>query len=200
LGKEAENMIFQNFIYQLEAMGIADVLLPFILVFTVVYAVLNKTKILGDRKQFHVIIALVMGMSVVIPHVVGTPILGFDPVVAINTALPQVSIIVIAILMVLVIVGVFGNEWDIGGTSPAGWVVILAFISVALIFGSAVNLFSMPDWLYFLEDPKIQSLIVMILVFGIIIYFVTKEDKDPNKRSLASVLGDTVKSRTPSKK
>lgn len=178
----------------MQDMGIADVLLPFILVFTIVYAVLNKTKILGDgRKQFNVIVALVMGLSVVIPHVVGSPILGFDPVVAINTALPQVSVIVVAILMMLVIVGVFGNEWDIGGTSPAGWVVIFAFVAVALIFGSAVNLFNMPDWLYFLEDPEIQSLIVMILVFGIIIYFVTKEEDRDKKDSLTEILGRTVK-------
>jgi hypothetical protein len=171
-------MMFENFIATLDMIGVTDVLLPFILVFTIVYATLQKTKILGDgKKNFNVIIALVMGLGVVIPHVVGRYPFNFDPVDVINAALPQVSIIIVAIIMLLLIIGVFGNEVDFAGTSLSGWIVILAFIAVIAIFGSAVGWFRMPGWLTFLQDPELQALIVMILIFGIIIWFITKSDK-----------------------
>jgi len=171
-------MMFENFIVMLDQWGVTDVLLPFILVFTIVFATLQKTKILGDgKKNYNVVVALVMGLAVVIPHVVGRYPFNFDPVNVINTALPQVSIIIVAIIMLLLIIGVFGNEIDFAGTPLSGWIVILAFIAVVLIFGSAVGWFTMPLWLIFLQDPELQALIVMILVFGIIIWFITKEDK-----------------------
>jgi len=175
-------MALENFMLQLQDWGVMDVLLPFILVFTIVFAVLQKTKILGDgRKQFNVVIALVMALSVVIPHVTGTwQNFGFDPVLAINNALPQVSIIVIAILMALLVLGVFGNDIDIAGTSLSGIAMLGSFVAIALIFGTQVGLIRLPEWLYFLSDPEIQSFVVMILIFALVIFFITKEDKKDN--------------------
>ncbi len=177
---------------QLQDWGVMDVLLPFILVFTIVFAVLQKTKILGDgRKQFNVMIALVMSLSVVIPHVTGTwQNFGFDPVLAINNALPQVSIIVIAILMALLVLGIFGNDIDIAGTSMSGIAMVGSFVAIALIFGTQVGLFNLPEWLYFLSDPEIQSFVVMILIFAIVIFFITKEDK---KDTASHGFGETLK-------
>lgn len=175
-------MVFQEFIAILDAWGVTDVLLPFILVFTIVFATLQKTKILGDgKKNYNVMVALVMGLGVVIPHIVGRYPFNFDPVDVINASLPQVSIILVAIIMLLLIIGIFGNEIDIAGTSLAGWVVVLAIIAVLLIFGSAVGWFTMPIWLGFLLDPELQALVVMILVFGIIIWFITKDDSKKDK-------------------
>jgi hypothetical protein len=171
-------MMFENFIAMLDQIGVTDVLLPFILVFTIVFATLQKTKILGDgRRSFNTVVALVMSLAVVIPHVVGRYPFNFDPVDVINQALPQVSIIIVAIVMLLLIIGVFGNEIEIAGTPLSGLVVLLAFVAVVLIFGSAVGWFQLPFWLLFLQDPELQALIVMVLVFGIIIWFITKEDK-----------------------
>lgn len=171
-------MIFGNFIATLDAWGVTDVLLPFVLVFVIVYAVLHKTKILGeDKKNFNVIVALVMGLSVVIPHIVGRYPFNFDPVNIINSALPQVSIILVAVIMLLLIIGVFGSEIEIANTPLSGWIVIIAIIAVLFIFGSALGWFPMPIWLGFLLDPQLQALIIMILVFGVIIWFITKEQK-----------------------
>jgi len=41
---------FGNLAESLERIGFVDVLLPFLLIFTVIFAVLEKTKILGDGK------------------------------------------------------------------------------------------------------------------------------------------------------
>lgn len=176
-------MIFENFIVALDAWGVTDVLLPFILVFVIVYSTLNKTKILGeDKKNFNVIIALVMGLAVVIPHIVGRYPFNFDPVDVINRALPQVSIILVAIIMLLLIIGVFGHEIDFAGQSLSGWIVVLAIIAVVLIFGTALGWLTLPIWLGFLINPELQALIIMILIFGIIIWFITKEPKEDKEK------------------
>jgi hypothetical protein len=186
-------MVFQSFIAALDAWGVTDVLSPFILVFTIVFATLQKTKILGDgKKNYNVMVALVMGLAVVIPHIVGRYPFNFDPVNVINASLPQVSIILVAIIMLLLIIGIFGNERELGGTSLAGWVVLFAIVAVLLIFGSAVGWFPLPIWLGFLLDPELQALIIMILVFGIIIWFITKDDskKDDKEKGLGRWMED----------
>jgi hypothetical protein len=191
-------MVFEGLINIFMQWDIIEFLVPFILVFTIVFAILQKTKILGDgRKNYNVIVALVMGLAVVVPHFTGM-YTSFDPVYVINSSLPQVSIILVAIIMVLLIIGVFGNELDFAGTSLAAWVVIAAVIIVALIFGSSVGWFYLPAWLGFLTvNPELQALIVMVLIFAVIIWFITKEPKKSdreNKRGFGKLIEDVGKS------
>jgi hypothetical protein len=165
----------------LERIGVSDVLLPFLLVFTLVYAIMQKVKPLGGTdeksKPFNVVIALIMALAVVIPHVMGYYPANADVVNIINKALPNVSVVLVAILMVLLLVGLFGGkaEW---GSKASGWVALLAFILVFFIFGRAAGWFDyLPDWLYWLDDPDTQAMIIVVAVFALIIYFITKEDK-----------------------
>lgn len=190
---------FQDAIIQLQQMGVLDVVVPFILIFTIVFAVLQKTKILGSedpegkkpRKNFNSIIALVMALAVIIPHVTNTYPDNADVVNIINTSLPNVSAVLVAIVMLLLIIGVFGNKVDIAGSSLSGWAVIFAIVATGIIFGNAANWFNLPDWLLFLQDSGTQELIIVILVFALIIYFVTKEDKEkkPGEYSTIEDLG-----------
>ncbi len=183
--------LFEQFIFDLKQLGVVDVLLPFLLVFTVVYGVLQKIKIFGDEsKRFNVVIALVMGFGVVIPHVLNP---GRRSVVdIINAALPEISLIAIAIVMFLLIVGVFGNDIEFAGAGITGWAVMLSLVAVILIFGNAAGIFQMPQLLYFLEDPQIQSLIVVILVFGIIIWFITAEPEKDDETEFLEGFSDIV--------
>ncbi|PIN81150.1 hypothetical protein COV13_02140 [Candidatus Woesearchaeota archaeon CG10_big_fil_rev_8_21_14_0_10_32_9] len=159
--------------------------MPFILIFTIIFAVLQRTKILGKdeegkpRKNFNVIISLVMALAVVIPHVTGRYPYGLSVVDIINEALPNVALVAVIIVMILLIIGVFGKELDIGGSSFGGIFVILAFLVILFIFGTSAGWFdnNLPSWLYFLQDPQLQALVVTLLVFGIVIWLITKEDK-----------------------
>ena len=170
-------MDFPSMIRTLENYGISDVLLPFILIFTIVFAVMQKTKLLGDgRKNFNVIIALVMALAVVIPHVLGKYPSGSDVVDIMNNALPNVSIILVAILMVMIILGLFGANIRLAGNTMSGWFFIIAIIAVTVIFGNAAGWFNM-GWLdRILPDQDTRNLVVIILIFGIIIAWITKED------------------------
>lgn len=174
---------FRNMIYNLEGMGVFQILLPFLLVFTIIFAVLQKSKILGEKK-YDVIVSIVMGFLFILPSLMGYYPAGRDPVMIINQALPQVSLLVIAVVMVMILMGVFGFEFK-GDTSVPGFVAILSIIAVGTIFGYAAGWFGtgrpmLPDWLYFLQDPQFQALIVTILVFGLVIYFITKDPTQSN--------------------
>ncbi|NQU79410.1 hypothetical protein HQ545_06605 [Candidatus Woesearchaeota archaeon] len=172
---------FSNALYVLQGWGLSDVILPFILIFTVVFAIMQKVKPIGDQeraKQYNVVISLVMALSVIIPHVLGYYPAGADVVNIINAALPQVSVVLVALLMVLLIVGLFGGkaEW---GSSLSGWIAIAAFILVSYIFGRAAGWFTyLPDWLYWLDNPDTQAMLIVVGVFALIIYYITK---DPNE-------------------
>lgn len=187
---------FQNAIRQLENFGLSDVLLPFILIFTVVFAVMQKVKPLGeDKKNFNVIIALVMSLSVIIPHVLGSYPRDADVVNILNEVLPSISLIMVAILAVLLMLGVWGKEVDIAGSSVGGWITMLSMLIVFILFGSAANWFQLPNFLNFLDDPETKSLLIIILVFGAIISWVTKDDKetDTSKKSIGDLFGGLLK-------
>jgi len=82
---------------------------------------------------------------------------------------------------------------DFAGSSLSGWAVIFAMLATIIIFGNAANWFDLPPWLYFLEDTQTQSLIVVILVFALIIWFITKEDKPKDqKKSMLDEFGKVM--------
>ena len=86
--------------------------------------------------------------------------------------------------MLLILLGVFGNEIQIAGTGLAGWVALLSFIVVGYIFGRAAGWFTyLPNWLYWLDNPDTQALMVILLVFGTLIWFVTKEPGKNNQKA-----------------
>ncbi|PIN69919.1 hypothetical protein COV93_03540 [Candidatus Woesearchaeota archaeon CG11_big_fil_rev_8_21_14_0_20_43_8] len=176
-------MRFDDVILYLDRVGVADVLLPFILVFTVVYAVLFKSKVLGREEgfnRFNIILALVMALAVIFPHVTGV---GPDIVPIINTALPNIAAVAIALIMFMFLMGIWGVNWSI--KTIGSFVVVLTMGVVLYIFGAAAGWgWKIPDWLYFLRNGETQALIITLLVFGLIIGYITKDpaNDDPNKK------------------
>ncbi len=176
---------FANLLGVMQTWGLTDVILPFILVFTIVFAIMQKVKPLGPSdgrtKPFNVVISLVMALSVVIPHVMGYYPPGADVVNIINAALPQVSIVLVAVLMVLLIVGLFGGKAEWGGPL-SGWLAFFSFVLVLFIFGRAAGWFYyLPNWLYWLDNPDTQAMLLVVAVFAIIIWYITKDDSKDQK-------------------
>jgi hypothetical protein len=198
---------FERAVYTLENLGITDVLLPFLLIFTLVFAVLQKSKILGmdkdghPHKKFNVTISLIMALGVVIPHITNSYPYNADVVDIINRALPNVSLVVVAIVMFMLLVGIWGKELNVAGSALSVWVTILSIIAILVIFAVAAGwMGDMPYWLRFLEDPETQALVIIIIVFGLIIKFITgeertEEDRRRRKEALRNVLTDVGESR-----
>lgn len=169
---------FADFLIWLDDMKILDSLIPFVLIFTLVFAVLQKTQILGiGKKSFNVVVALSMALMVVIPHVMERYPAGQDPVVIMNTAIPNVSILMVAILAALLLVGIMGIQFM--GGSITGFIAIISFFAVVYIFGAAAGWFGgghFPWFLGFLDDEATRSMFIVILVFGVIVWFITRDE------------------------
>ncbi|MBU1104204.1 MAG: hypothetical protein KJ600_06655, partial [Nanoarchaeota archaeon] len=98
-----------------------ETILPFLLIFTIVFAILQKSKVLGeDKKQIDAIVALVVGLIVIsFAQAIGV-ILQMIPFLA-------VSLVVILVLMILI-----GSFWKDGLPKPLQYVLI-AVISIAVV-------------------------------------------------------------------
>ena len=171
----SNHLQFENFIRTLDQWGLTDVLLPFLLIFIIIYSILQKTKILGnEKKNFNVGVAVIIGLLVVIPHVMGTFPPNRDPVEILNKAIPQVSLIILAIIFLLILIGVFGQEEVFLGLAAPGWITLVSIIIILVIFGSAAEWWS-PSITSSINNffgTDVLSIVVMILVFGIIIAYI----------------------------
>ena len=164
---------FSNAAYYFESYGIMDFLIPFVLIFTILYAVLQKIKLFGEgKKNFNVIIALAIALLFVVPHVTGAYPSGYDPVQIMNEALPSVSLVAVAAIMLMMLLGIFGK--GLGDTlQPV--IAIGSIIFVLYIFGSSISVWSGPSDLFYWWTAELTELLIIIAVFGIIVYFITKE-------------------------
>src|SRR3989338_10985751 len=176
---------FETLVSYFQTFGVLDFILPFILVFTIVYAVLMKTKVLGDKKNFNVVVSLILGLLFVVPHILGTYPLGYDPVAVLNETLPSISLVAIAAVMLLILLGIFGTEF----LEPAKSVIALVSVAfIVYIFGASLNFWRGPYDIFYWWTTETTELLLIILVFGLIVWFVTKEPG--SHRSLGDRIDD----------
>jgi hypothetical protein len=164
----------------LDNLGFTDVFLPFMLIFTILFAILEKIKIFGEgSRKFNGVIALAMSVGAIIPHSLGKYPPGADIVQILNSALPSVSLVIIAIVFLLVIIGIFGGNPNWADKMIGGWVSLIAVGLIVFIFGNSAGWWGAPDVVSFLGDPDLQATFIVIAVFLLIISIITKEDKAP---------------------
>jgi hypothetical protein len=180
----------EEFVRILESWGLTDVLLPFLLIYVVIFAVLTKTKILGEgRRRFNAVISLVIALMVVVPHVLRIYPPEADVIEIMNKAIPNISLVVVAIVMLLVVVGILGGERNWMGGSLSGWVAILAFILVIVIFGSAAGWWRGWTWFTNFFGADAVAIVVMILVFAVIVWWITKGEATEEKEGALARMG-----------
>lgn len=182
----------EGFFRALDRWGLTDVMLPFLLIFVVIYAILQKTRILGEeKKNLNVVVAVVVALLVVVPHVTGRFPANVDPVLIMNNALPQVSIVIVAIVFLLIMIGVFGQEHVFLGVSMPGWIAFISFLTILLIFGGAAGWWSgaFGNTLEQFFGTDGIAIMIMLLVFGIIIAWITHDSKDKEERTIMNRLG-----------
>lgn len=159
---------FETIINTLYDMGVYDVVLPFLLVFTIVFAFLQKTYILGKTKagkpqvKFNAVVAIVMGALAVTQDFV---------VKIFQNALPNVAATIIGVLMFFILIAMFTGGQT--GMPKGGWlriaILLLPAIAVGYYFLSEVyELFPYFGWI----SSNIETIIVLA-VFGIIIAVIT---------------------------
>ncbi|MBS3125054.1 hypothetical protein J4211_02260 [Candidatus Woesearchaeota archaeon] len=169
----------QSVLAFMQSWGVVDALLPFLLLFALVFAILQKVELFKNDqgtkpdKKMHGLIAFAIAALVVLPHITGGVYdARSDPINIINTFLPSAAILLMVILMVVLLTGIvhFPNL-------PVRLVTIAAAILLMLTMVFQAFPAFAPSWL--IDDPNMQALVIVLLVFGLIIWFITREDTPP---------------------
>ncbi len=151
---------FNDLINSLLSVGVYDVVLPFLLVFAIIFAILEKTKILGkDKSNINAIVSLVAGFLVVAQTGI---------VQTINLFIPRVSLIIIVVIMGLMIISLlYGSEYK--GITGVTFSIVIVIIIIAVIFALTTPAGYGNSWLTPTDVQILISLGVPILIlFGVI--------------------------------
>ncbi len=162
-----------NVLTLLQNFGFFKVVLPFLLIFALFYAVLLKTGVLGKEAD-----SWTKSTAVIISMAAAFLVIAYTPVVdALMTLLPQASFLLVIALLVMMLFTFLGFKPDIFGTPKNWmWVIILPLI---LIFIAIVGYSAGPGipWLYglsqglaggiALDAETINLLVGLLIVLGI---------------------------------
>ncbi len=173
-----EESAFRQIIVFLGKLGVYDIILPFLLVFTIVFAILEKTKILGadkvdgktvTKKNLNSMVAFVMAFLV---------IASTQLVALISEVMANVVLLLILAISFMLLVGTFFGDSEFTLKDYPGWIkffMILMFVAIVAIFLNALNwleaLFALinnlgTDWI---------SGFIFILVIGFFMWYITAE-------------------------
>jgi hypothetical protein len=119
----------EEFVRIMESWGLRDVMLPFLLIFVIFFAILAKVHIFGEgKKKYNLIVALVVALLFVIPHVLDKYPSNFDPVDIVNEALPNISIVIVAAIGALILIGALGGQVTQRPAYLTGGVIVVAAV------------------------------------------------------------------------
>jgi len=103
----------------------ANIILPFLFIFTITFAILEKTKFLGEKKDINAIVALVFGLVTVgVPWAIGV-VMNIIPVVAV------IIVVLISWLMTYGFIG--GGEKAITPAWKRFFQIILGLVFIGVI-------------------------------------------------------------------
>ena len=154
-----ENIDIPGFIGWFEGIGGFDVILPFLLIFTITFAILDKANIF-DKPSVNVILSVIAGFFLVMQS---------DMVLIIQGFLPRISMLILTFLMILLVAGSLGF---LPSDSWSGIAVFVAIGSVIWAMGASVG-WNVP-WLSWFT-PEDISVLIVLGVFVLIIWFIVKK-------------------------
>ncbi len=173
---------FRGMIDFLNKLGVYDVILPFLLVFTIIFAILEKTKIFGTengmtKKNINAMVAFVIAFLV---------IASTKLVAVINEVMANVVLLVVLGVCFLLLVGVFftgEKEFSLNDLPVYKQIFIgIMFLGIILIFLNALG------WLQYIVDlfnnineDWAATLIFIAIIIGFIVW-VTSSPKKPESK------------------
>ena len=159
----------------LEAFGFFDIVLPFILVFALVFALLEKTKILGKegdepKRNVNALVSFVFGLLVVAAT---------NIVEVLNEALPVITLILVILISFMLLAGSLHGDKEFTFAENKYWrrfLTIVLFFAVILVFMNFIKTDSGNTWLETFWDYVRNNLdsgpVVSSVLFLAIIIFV----------------------------
>ncbi len=176
--------VLGNVITFFQTIGIYDVVLPFLLTFSIVFAILDKTRIFGEeptqkgmpRKQINAIIAFSVAFLV---------LASAQLVEAITTVSARMVVLMLLVVSFLMLAGMFfKDETEFKGFLKDKWNVFFvaaAFVGVLFVFMASIKTAAGVTWLdvmlnyisQFWTSTAVAS-IILILFIILVVWFVQK--------------------------
>jgi hypothetical protein len=186
-----EATVFGGVIVFLEKLGVYEIILPFLLVFTIVYAVFERTRVFGTeeiegvkygKKSLNAMVAFVIAFLVIASS---------QLVAIINESLSKIVLLILMIICFLVLIGTFFSE-DEEVILEGGWRIffmVVMLIGVILVFLSSVRNESGVSWLsnminYIKLNFGSTGLSALILIIVIIVFmaYIVKDPQPAKKK------------------
>jgi hypothetical protein len=170
----AINFSFENTIEYMQQIGFYEYVLPFILIFGIFFAILEKTKVFGNKRtNINVMVSSVVGLLLIVQQ---------DIVAIINDFLPRVSLILVVIIVLLVVVNLIAGKSELklkGTVFAAAFGITTIFVLIAL--GQSTGIGGS-----FLSDREINNLLSIALPILILMgamWFVSRptNSDEPNR-------------------
>lgn len=186
-----EESVFRGALDFFHELGIYDVILPFLLIFTIVFAVLEKTKILGTekageheytKKNLNSIIAFVMAFF----FIASTRL-----VAIVNETVANVALLLVLSICFLMLIGSFYHHEE-KVFLEGGWRIffmVLMFVGILLIFLNAIKLSDgrsvlMTIYEYFAYNwtSSFTASIIFLILLVLFILYVTWTPKPKSEK------------------
>ncbi|MBI2558708.1 hypothetical protein HYW20_05270 [Candidatus Woesearchaeota archaeon] len=178
---------FRGVINFFDSIGLFDVVLPFLLVFTIVFAILEKTKVLGmeeiegkkyTKKNLNAIAAFVIAFLVVASS---------QLVEIITTVSANAVVVLFLAVLFLMLVGSFYKEGE-AVYLEGGWKIvfmIIVFIAIVGIFLDAIKDENGRSWLERVGDFSggNDQIAGAVILLAIIVLFMVYAMKEPSKEA-----------------
>lgn len=170
----------------LQDFGFFDVILPFLLVFTIVFGILEKTRIFGTekigekeypKKNIDAMVAFTIAFFVVAAKQI---------VDSIKVSMPMVALVLVAIISLLMLIGAFVSgqkEFDFFESFAGlkGWFAGVFLIAILAIFMNSFGWLE-PVFEYFSgRGATVFITIVFIGIVGGVVYFVFNSSAEGGK-------------------
>ena len=187
----AQESAFREALIFFGEIGIYDVVLPFLLVFTIIFAILEKTKVFGMEEVDGVKVTR-KNLNALTSFVIGFMVIASSRLVEIITDISsQVVILLMLSIFFLLLVGSFYNAEDFkdGVFLNKPWNIIfmiIMFIGIITIFLQAIKTKSGESWLEWFwrfmsthwSSKAVASVILLVVIIGFMFY-ITKGEKKP---------------------
>ena len=183
---------FRNVLEFFDKIGIYDVILPFLLVFTIVFAILEKTKVFGTetvgekevtKKNLNSMLAFVIAFLVIASSKL---------VETITEVSSNVVVLLLLAVFFLLLVGSFFKKEDQPAFLEGNWKYLfmaIMFLGIIGIFLNAIETDDGESWLSWgweqvtgnFNSTAVASIILVIVIIAFMMYVVKGESSSPKK-------------------
>lgn len=138
----------------------------FLLVFVVIYALLGKTKVLGENKFVHLLVSF--GVAIIF-------LISAQATEYVKTITPWVAMFIISLVFIVLLVGVIltGKSFEEFFKPGMGWIIAIALLAIFVF--SAIKIFG-PSMPQIALQPQLIGVGLLVVIALFASWLLTKKD------------------------